>query len=199
MTDHTVNVAALIGSRICHDLISPVGAVTNGLELLAMSGVGDSPELSLVNNSAADATARIRLFRLAFGAASSGQKTGAEEVRAILRDHYSDGRITAEWRPTVDVPRTSAQAALLAVLCVEQSLPFGGTLVIDHAGGGWNVTGTSERIKEREALWSGLLGKVPLTDLAPADVQYLLLSDLLRDLGRSCTVTATEKSVTIAF
>lgn len=164
-----------------------------------MSGVGDSPELSLVNNSAADATARIRLFRLAFGAASAGQKTGAEEVRAILRDHYSDGRITAEWRPMVDVPRTSAQAALLGVLCVEQSLPFGGTLVIDHAGGGWNVTGTSERIKEREVLWSGLLGKVPLTDLAPADVQYLLLSDLLRDLGRSCTVTATEKSVTIAF
>lgn len=199
MSDHTVNVAALIGSRICHDLISPVGAVTNGLELLAMSGVGDSPELSLVNSSAADATARIKLFRLAFGAASEGQQTGADEVRMILANHYSDGRLTTEWRPDAPVPRKTAQAALLAVLCVEQSLPFGGTMVVDHSGDAWSVTGSSDRIKERGDLWAGLLGDAELTKLAPADVQYLLLSDLLKETGRSCTITATQTSVCLRF
>ncbi len=199
MTDHTVNIAALIGSRICHDLISPVGAVTNGLELLAMSGVDDSPELSLVNLSAADATARIQLFRIAFGAASEDQNTGADEMRAILSNHYSDGRLTAEWHAQEDVPRTAAQAALLAVLCVEQSLPFGGTMAVDHVGDGWAITGTSDRIKERTALWDGLLGKTPLKDVAPADVQYLLLSDQLRNMGRKCEIAASATQIRLTF
>ena len=199
MTDHTVNVAALIGSRICHDLISPVGAVTNGLELLAMSGVGESPELSLVNSSAADASARIRLFRLAFGAASEGQTTGSDELRRILSDHYSDGRISVTWHPEGDLPRKVAQTVILAVLCVEQSLPFGGALQITRSNDAWSVTGTAERIRERPQLWSGLKGEAPLTDLAPADVQYLLLSDMLREMGRPCSISAADKDVCLSF
>lgn len=199
MTDHTVNVAALIGSRICHDLISPVGAVTNGLELLAMSGVGDSPELSLVNSSAADASARIRLFRLAFGAASDGQSTSSDELRRILSDHYSDGRISVAWLPESDIPRKMAQTVILAVLCVEQSLPFGGELRIAQSDDAWTVTGTAERIRERPELWAGLTGEAPLTDLAPADVQYLLLNNMLNDMGRTCRVNVAEHEVGLSF
>lgn len=199
MTDHTANVAALIGSRICHDLISPVGAVTNGLELLAMSGVGDSPELSLVNSSAADASARIKLFRLAFGTASDGQKTGGDELRRILSDHYSDGRINVDWQPAGDLPRKAAKAIVLAVLCVEQSLPFGGEIQISASEDGWSIRGVSERIKERTELWAGLLGNAPMDDLAPADVQYLLLSVLLEAMDRSCSISATENDVCLRF
>ena len=199
MTDHTVNVAALIGSRICHDLISPVGAVTNGLELLAMSGVGDSPELSLVNSSAADASARIKLFRLAFGTASDGQKTGSDELQRILNDHYSDGKITVSWRPEGDLPRKTAKAITLGILCVEQSLPFGGSLEVEETEFGWRICGRSDRIRERHDLWNGLMGSAPLTDLAPADVQYLLLNVLLDSMGRKCVVDANEGQVSLSF
>ncbi len=199
MTDNTANVAALIGSRICHDLISPVGAVTNGLELLAMSGVGDSPELSLVNSSAADASARIRLFRLAFGTASDGQNTGSDELRRILKDHYSDGRLKVTFHPGGDVPRKMAKAVVLAVLCVEQSLPFGGEIDITSQDDAWIVTGTSDRIKEREPLWEGLRGTAPLDDLAPADVQYLLLSVLLSSMDRMCAIAASANDVRLSF
>ncbi|WP_306114422.1 MULTISPECIES: histidine phosphotransferase family protein [unclassified Roseovarius] len=199
MTHDTANVAALIGSRICHDLISPVGAVTNGLELLAMSGVGDSPELSLVNSSAADASARIRLFRLAFGTASDGQTTGNDELRRIFRDHYSDGRLEVTFHPQDDVPRKTAKAVVLAVLCVEQSLPFGGQIDITSNNETWAVTGTSDRIKTREPLWDGLRGLAPLEDLAPADVQYLLLSVLLAAMDRSCAIAASDNDVRLSF
>ena len=199
MTDHTANVAALIGSRICHDLISPVGAVTNGLELLAMSGVSDSPELSLVNSSAADASARIKLFRLAFGTASDGQKTGGDELRRILSDHYSDGRINVDWQPGGDLPRKTAKAIVLAILCVEQSLPFGGEIQLSSTGDDWLIKGIAERIKERPDLWAGLLGEAPQDDLAPADVQYLLLRVLLEAMGRTCKISATENDVSLRF
>ncbi len=199
MTDHTANVAALIGSRICHDLISPVGAVTNGLELLAMSGVGDSPELSLLNSSAADARARIRLFRLAFGTASDGQSTSSDELSRIFSDHYSDGRIEVQYTPAGDTPRKIAKAVVLAVLCVEQSLPFGGAISVTAEGDTWAVTGTSDRIKERAALWAGLKGEAPQDDLAPADVQYLLLRVLLESLGRTPAITSSDAAVRLSF
>ncbi|MFD1159413.1 histidine phosphotransferase family protein [Roseovarius aestuarii] len=199
MTDHTANVAALIGSRICHDLISPVGAVTNGLELLAMSGVGDSPELSLVNSSAADASARIKLFRLAFGTASEGQTTGGDELQRVLSDHYDDGRINIEWQPDGDLPRKLAKAVVLAVMCVEQSLPFGGNLQIKKSGDTWSVLGTSDRIRERTDLWSGLRGETSLDDVAPADVQYPLLHVLLNAMDRPCNVATSENEVCVSF
>lgn len=199
MTDHTVNVAALIGSRICHDLISPVGAVTNGLELLAMSGVGESPELSLVNSSAADASARIRLFRLAFGTAKEGQGISSDELRRILADHYSDGRIQVTFEPSGDLHKKMAKAAVLGVLCVEQSLPFGGELAVQTDGEDWTITGTSQRIKERPDLWAGLTDNARLDDLAPADVQYLLLKVLLDSLGRTARITASDMTVCLTF
>jgi histidine phosphotransferase ChpT len=48
MSDDIKDTSALLGSRICHDLISPLGAISNGLELLAMSGIASSPEMTLI-------------------------------------------------------------------------------------------------------------------------------------------------------
>lgn len=63
MGQSNINLAALIGSRICHDLISPIGAINNGLELLGMSDTPEGPELELISESVGNASARIRFFR----------------------------------------------------------------------------------------------------------------------------------------
>ena len=62
-------IAALIASRICHDLISPIGAIGNGMELMALSSGQEqsSPELDLISQSVENANARIRFFRIAYG------------------------------------------------------------------------------------------------------------------------------------
>ncbi len=82
----STDLATLIGSRICHDLISPIGAIGNGVELLAMTGsAGDvSPELDLISQSVENANARIRYFRISFGATSSSQIMGRQEVLSVL-------------------------------------------------------------------------------------------------------------------
>ena len=67
MSQNNVNIGALIGSRICHDLISPIGAINNGLELLSMSDERDGPEFDLITESVGNASARIRFFRIAYG------------------------------------------------------------------------------------------------------------------------------------
>ena len=64
MPHDPTELAALIGSRICHDLVSPIGAIGNGVELLAMAGAA-GPEVRLIAESVAAANARIRFFRIA--------------------------------------------------------------------------------------------------------------------------------------
>ena len=123
MPHHSDSLATLIGSRICHDLISPIGAITNGLELLELSGAAQSPELALVVQSVADARARIQLFRLAFGVASAGQMTGGDEVSTILAAAYKDSRIAICAFPAGDHSRAEVRAVLLAILCAEQAIP----------------------------------------------------------------------------
>lgn len=96
MTANPADLAALIGSRICHDLISPIGAIGNGVELLAMTGAA-GPEVALIAESVAAANARIRFFRIAFGAAPADQRIGAPEVRSILDDLSRGGRFRWGW------------------------------------------------------------------------------------------------------
>ena len=90
MGRNDVSLAALISSRICHDLISPIGAINNGLELLRMSVQRDGPEMDLIAQSVQNASARIRFFRVAYGAASD-QPMGRAEVVTILRDITQEG------------------------------------------------------------------------------------------------------------
>ena len=73
-------IAALIASRICHDLISPIGAIGNGMELMALSSGQEqsSPELDLISQSVENANARIRFFRIAYGSASSTHLVGRQ-------------------------------------------------------------------------------------------------------------------------
>ncbi len=85
-TRHKPDLAALLGSRICHDLISPLGAIGNGVELLAMSGQS-GPEMAMIEDSVRNANARIRFFRMAFGPASADQSASRTETLAILADY----------------------------------------------------------------------------------------------------------------
>lgn len=92
MTD---NIAALIGSRICLDLISPIEAIGNGVEFLTMSAsVGSSPELNLIADSVHNTNARIRFFRIAYGAASMDNVIGRQEVISVLPETAQGGRFT---------------------------------------------------------------------------------------------------------
>ena len=92
MTDKP-DLISLLGSRICHDLISPIGAISNGLELLVMDGAQGGPEMVLISESVANANARIRFFRIAYGIAQDEQRIGRAEVMSVLSDVTSGGRI----------------------------------------------------------------------------------------------------------
>jgi len=180
------SLAALIGSRICHDLINPIGAISNGLELVAMSTPApNSPEMTLIQQSCDNATARIRFLRIAFGSAGDHRPVSTAEAATTLKQHYDGTRITPEWRCETDLPRSAVQLAYLVVLCVEVALPQGGAIVVSNDVSGIKVTAMGPSIAQTPALW-GLLENTSgatKTDLRPAHVQFGLLAALCRELG----------------
>ncbi|WP_306150827.1 histidine phosphotransferase family protein [Roseovarius sp. MMSF_3281] len=198
MGQHIDNLAALIGSRICHDLSSPIGAVTNGLELMSMAG-GTGPELDLVNESAANANARIRLFRLAFGQATEDQITSGQEIAAILRDVYEQSRLTVDWPSPPDLPRHDAQALILGLLCCEEALPQGGTIRVSTGAEGWLLEATGARVSPDANLWENLQRSYPDCDLAPAHVQFALLPHFLAQRGKTCRCHMGDAKVSLAL
>lgn len=200
MTRLTPDIAALVGSRICHDLISPLGAIGNGLELMAMSpGQPDGPEMALINESVESANARIRFFRVAFGYASHGQAMAASEIRSILGDIGATGRIHYKWQGDGDCLRTEVRPAFLAILCLESALALGGVIEISQSANRWHLSGLGDRLHVDTTLWSDLDQPTAKADISPSRVQFALLPLVLADLGRPPIVEIGDTAVQISF
>ena len=198
MPDHP-DLPALLGSRLCHDLISPIGAIGNGVELLLLDGGSTKgQELALISESVASLNARIRFLRIAFGVARPDQSIARSEVSSILSDNFRSGRISAEWTSPPDLARREVEAAFLLILCAEQALPLGGQIAILSDEMGWSLTATSARLRHTADLWSVLSGAAHDT-LTPAEVQFPLAAQVLADLGKTAEVVVEADRLRLRF
>ena len=136
----TLELAALLCSRVCHDLISPVGAIVNGLEVL-----DDNPKpedrdfaLDLIRKSAKTASARLQFCRLAFGAAgSAGAQIDLGDALNMAKGHIEDGKSTIAWNlPRLLLPKNRVKLLLNMLVIAQQTIPRGGTLTVDPVGEG---------------------------------------------------------------
>ncbi|MDU8926986.1 histidine phosphotransferase family protein [Alisedimentitalea sp. MJ-SS2] len=199
MTQSPLTIATLVGSRICHDLISPVGAIHNGIELISIAGPIDSPELTLIADSVTNAASRIKFFRVAFGNTVGEQMVGAPEAAKTAADAFAGGRSAVNWQANGDLPRAEVQAAYLAVLCIESALHRGGTITVTGDDHGIRVTGEGGRVACEPELWQPLAtGEVP-EGLRPAHVQFALLVMAVAELGRTLSTATRETDVSISF
>ena len=155
MQQRNLNLSALIGSRICHDLISPIGAINNGLELLGMTTRQAGPEMALISESVENAAARIRYFRGLHGAADS-QMMGRSEVTSILTDVAKGGRMIFDWEPQDPLPRAQVRLAFLGLQCMESAMPFGGRVAITVDDGQWVLLGAAGKLTIEPDLWDNI-------------------------------------------
>ena len=136
MAENDVDLAALLCSRLCHDLLSPVGAMNNGLELLADE---HDPEMrkrcmDLLAESAKSAADKLKFFRLAFGAAGGfGSEVDPAEARAVVEPLVTATKRTELiWSvPSVLMPKRAVKVLLNLVLIANDALVRGGKL---HVG-----------------------------------------------------------------
>ncbi|WP_368183490.1 histidine phosphotransferase family protein [Aestuariibius sp. HNIBRBA575] len=193
------DLSALVGSRICHDLISPLGAIGNGIELLTLTGVAQSPEMALISESIENANARIRLFRVAFGSPGSGQSIGANEVASILKAISRGGRVQHSLSIEGDPDRAEVQCVFLAILCMEASMPAGGTISVTKDGDIWTLRSETETLRQDGDLWNSLMDPESNYKVSSAQVQFALLPRALTALGRSMNISADDTGLSLTF
>jgi histidine phosphotransferase ChpT len=135
-----LELAALLCSRVCHDLISPVGAIVNGLEVLDDNPKPEDREfaLDLIRKSAKTASARLQFCRLAFGAAgSAGAQIDLGDALNMAKGHIEDGKCTITWHlPRLLLPKNRVKLLLNMLVIAQQTIPRGGTLTVDPIGEG---------------------------------------------------------------
>ena len=201
----SLDLAALLCSRVCHDLISPVGAIVNGLEVLEEENDEETKTfaLDLIKRSARNASAKLQFCRLAFGAAgSAGAQIDVGDAESMARGSMEDEKTKLVWNlPRVLLPKNRVKLLLNMLIIAGQAIPRGGVLTVAPLGEGDSM---SFRITA-----AGTNGRVPphatelLAGTAPEGVdahgiQPFYTGMLARSCGLEVSVAPENEAIVVA-
>ncbi len=192
------NLAELMSSRICHDLISPVGAIGNGLELMgALSG--PTPELELIGQSAHTAEAKLKFFRVAFGASGDSLISGTESQR-IAAEMFATGRFKVEFSEGWgDRQRGLVKLFYLLLLCVETSLPKGGVVTCSPTISGWRIEAKDTPVGAVQNQWAPLLSGGKVETITAKTIQFALAQESLQTRSIKLKSEITPEGLFLSF
>lgn len=196
-----LRVSELLCSRLCHELVSPVGAINNGIELIEELGddmVGEA--MSLVRQSGQRAAAVLAMYRLAYGAAGASTQGRLGEMRDIAVRYLSYGKCTLDWslpdEISEDLPDGSVKVILNLVVLAEDALMHGGTIAValarSPAPGRLTVTARGNRVALDEAARQALSAAADPAVLTPRTVHPFVTSLFARTYGLPLGLAETD-------
>jgi histidine phosphotransferase ChpT len=198
-----LDLAALLCSRVCHDLISPVGAIVNGLEVLEEDNDEETRNfaLDLIKKSSRNASARLQFCRLAFGAAgSAGAQIDTGDAEKVARGLIEDDKIKITWTlPRELRPKNQVKLLLNMLLVAAGAIPRGGTLTVDPVEGssGFRITAAGLNARVTPTTVELLVG-TPSQAVDAHGIQPFYTGILARDCGLSVTAAAEGETVVVA-
>jgi histidine phosphotransferase ChpT len=198
-----LDLAALLCSRVCHDLISPVGAIVNGVEVLEEDKDEETRTfaLDLIKKSAGHASARLQFCRLAFGAAgSAGAQIDTGDAEAVARGLLEDEKTKITWNlPRELKPKNQVKLLLNMLIVAAGTIPRGGTLNVDPVQGGPGFRIVASGLNARvTAVVAELLGGNPTQPVDAHGIQPFYTGILARDCGLAITAVAESETVVVA-
>lgn len=204
---NSLKLAQLMCSRLCHDLITPVGAISTGLEIIGESGDEIDPELlSLTSHSSQNASKRLVYYRAAFGYSTSSILNCPEKLEKLLQDYLETYKVKLDWHCTVpeeQITILQSHARLLVNIAgiMVECAPYGGIFKItitpsqnrESLRFSLTLTGDLVRFKtdNKQALMGQLLGK----DATPHSVQSYLTSLLLDEKQAKLSLTTISSTL----
>jgi histidine phosphotransferase ChpT len=190
---NALDLSALLCSRVCHDLISPVGAIVNGLEVYEEDNDEETKNfaLELIKKSAKAASVRLQFCRLAFGAAgSAGAEIDLGDAENMARGFIEDEKVKLTWNlPRLLLPKNRVKLLLNMLIVAGHAIPRGGTMVVDPVGTGpdmsFRITASGLNVRVPQAMPGLLAGSGDTVDAHAIQPFYTGL------LARSCGLTVT--------
>lgn len=196
--------AALLCGRICHDLVSPIAALTTALEVLDDPDNPDMHEdaISLIKLSSRQASGKLQFLRLAFGAGGSAPGVmGLEMLKGLVDGLYEDGKVEILWNSNVEsVSKSIARLLLNMTMVAVQAIPRGGQLNIhiEENNGVTKLThqavGPKARLAETVSLT--LSGKAPGDGFDGRSIQPFYTGMIARELKGRVEAEIQDETVT---
>ena len=200
-----LDLAALLCSRVCHDVISPVGAIVNGLEVL--EGEQDDEmravAMELIKKSAISASARLQFCRLAFGAAGSfGASIDTGDAEKVARDIFASDRTTLQWPGTRRLAsRNSVKLLLNLCLIAAGSIPRGGVITVDLSDGegamAMRVEAKGVNAKLSHSAADILTSAFPAEAIDAHSIQLYFTTLLAQECQATLNVSTAQDAVTL--
>jgi histidine phosphotransferase ChpT len=205
VTLDALDLASLLCSRVCHDLISPTGAIVNGLEVLEEGNDAETKEfaLDLIKKSAKTASARLQFCRLAFGAAgSAGAQIDTGDAETMARGFIED-KIKLTWNlQRVLLPKNRVKLLLNMLIIAIGTIPRGGTLTIDPVGEGealgFRITTSGLNARIPQAVVGLLAGNSENGTIDAHAIQPFYTGLLAGACGVAVSLTAEGDGVVVA-
>jgi histidine phosphotransferase ChpT len=201
----SLDLAALLASRVCHDVISPVGAIVNGLEVLEEDKDEGMREfaLDLIRKSAKTASARLQFCRLAFGAAgSAGASIDTGDAEKVARGLFADDRTQLIWdAPRVFMPKNKVKLALNLCLIAAACIPRGGVMNVAIEGEGddcrISISVKGPNLKLASHVANLLEGRSESGTVDAHGIQPYFTGLVARSCGMGVQVTASSDEVAL--
>jgi histidine phosphotransferase ChpT len=201
-----VDFASFLVSRVCHDLVGPMGAVVNGLEVLEdeRDAAMRADALKIVTQSAEQALARLQFLRIAFGAAgSAGAELDLNEVGRLVTGLLSGTKVKVEWQAAhVNWPKDWAKLLMNAAMLAADCLPRGGQVQVVTAAMGeppsFKIHAVGAHAKLQEDVEKAVRGEANHGPVDARGIQPFLTHKIARGLNAGLTVSAREGAIDIA-
>ena len=190
--------SALISSRVCHDLINPVGALSSGLEVLddpAMEGAMHEAAMDLIRAGAKKAIALLSYARLAYGAAGGfGAQISLEDAHKALAGLFDITKADLEWGVGNGLAaKENVKVLMVLAYAAADCVPRGGLVSVQGDIENFTVTATGKKLLLNEDLVRVLGGDAK--DLTPKNTPALIAMQLAQATGGTITVKRTEDEV----
>lgn len=197
-----LDLAALLCSRVCHDVISPVGAIANGLELFddpEMDPETKATALDMIRSSAKTAGAKLKFCRIAFGAAgSAGALIDLSEAGEVAKGFVGEEKVRLDWQaPRENRPKQQVKLLLNMLLLAMSGIPRGGVVTVAVDGDYLSVRASGERAKISEPMAEVLVGSADLTLLDARLVQPYYAVQLARSAGLALSMAMEGDDVLV--
>lgn len=194
------SLAALLCARICHDLVSPVGALGTAIEILDDDSNADMHDdaLELIKSSSRRAAAKLKFLRLAFGAGGSAPGiVGTEEITSLVSDMFADAKAAVVFNFHEDgIDKQHARVLLNLSMLGIMSVPRGGEVLMTTTPSSVSIIATGPRAKLDETVERALLGRAPDHGFDGRSIQPFYASMIAREAGGQITATVVEETVT---
>ncbi|MGH7015237.1 MAG: histidine phosphotransferase family protein [Stellaceae bacterium] len=191
-------VLELLASRLCHELISPVGAINNGVELLSDGDAGFMRDATaLIGQSARRAAMRLQFYRFAYGAGGVGG--GAPDAKALVAGILEGGKVRCDWPGAFDALDSSWQKlACNLVLLAAETLPRGGTVTLARQGKGLSAVAAGEAVNLTAELKAALTPAAEVAALTARTVHAYFTARYAESVGANLTLAEADKRATFA-